>query len=110
MLRSIFFIKFVHTLIFFVLSGCIGFVLYCAIADRITLATWIALVLVAVECIVVWINGWRCPLTIYVEKLGAMNSAVADIFLPKWFADRLFPICGATWGITLAIFLLRLLL
>lgn len=110
MMRTIFFIKSAHTLIFFLLSGCIGFVFYGALIDHITTATWVALLLVAAECITVWVNGWQCPLTTYVERLGAERGSVADIFLPKWFADRLFWICGTIFGITLAIFVWRLLL
>jgi hypothetical protein len=34
---------------------------------------------------------------------------VADLFLPKPLADRIFPVCGAAYGIALALILWRLL-
>ena len=38
-------------------------------------------------------------LTLLAERQGAVRGEVADIFLPKWFADRIFPICGTLFGI-----------
>jgi len=106
---TFFHVKFVHTVIFWILSACVLYVLFSGIADRITTWTWIALGLVLVESIVLAASGWTCPLTILTERLGAPRGSVADIFLPKWFADRIFPICGTTYGVALVLILLRLL-
>ena len=32
------------------------------------------------------------PLRTMAENCGAENGQISDIFLPKWLADRLFPI------------------
>lgn len=108
--QSISFIKSVHTLIFFVLSACIGIVLYSAITDQITLATWVAFVLLLTEGVVLLMNGWRCPLTTYAERLGALRGSVTDIFLPKWFADRVFTIGGGVWVFSTLLLVVRVLL
>lgn len=63
--RSIFAIKLVHSVIFWILSGC---------------------VLTIVE-----------------------GGSVTDIFLPKWAADRIFPVCGTTFVAALAVLLVRVL-
>ena len=34
-------------------------------------------------------NSGHCPLTRLAENLGAPNGRVSDIFLPRWFADRI---------------------
>ncbi|MGE0040406.1 MAG: hypothetical protein AB7H88_06395 [Vicinamibacterales bacterium] len=102
-------IKLVHTLIFWVLSACVLFALWSGVADRITTWTWVAVGLVAVEGIVLAAAGWICPLTLLAERLGAERGSVSDIFLPKWFADRIFPICGTTWAVALVLILFRLL-
>lgn len=102
-------IKLVHTLIFAVLSACVLFVLYSAVLNRITAWTWGTLVLVLVESVVLVACDWKCPLTILAERLGATEGAVADIFLPKWLADRIFPICGGTFFVGCAILLARLI-
>jgi hypothetical protein len=97
--RSLFFIKFIHTLIFMFFSICIGIVVFSALTGQISALTWLALVLVLIEAAVFFGNGWRCPLTNYAEKLGADNGSVADIFLPLWFAKRLPVIAGTIFGL-----------
>jgi hypothetical protein len=61
-----------------------------------------------VESIVLAASGWTCPLTILTERLGAARGSVSDIFLPKWLADRIFPICGTAYAVALVLILIRL--
>jgi hypothetical protein len=105
---TIFQIKAVHTVIFVVLSACVLFTLYSGLAARITGRTWIAVALVVVEGIVLAACGGRCPLTILAERQGAKRGAVTDLFLPRWFADRIFPICGTTFLVACILLALRL--
>jgi hypothetical protein len=100
-------VKVVHTVIFWILSACVLYVLYSGVADRITAWTWVAVGLVLIESIVLALSGWTCPLTILTERLGAARGSVTDIFLPKWFADRIFPICGTTYAVALLFILFR---
>jgi hypothetical protein len=102
-------IKVVHTLIFWVLSLCVVYALLSGILGYITLWTWIAVGLVLIESVILSVSGWTCPLTLLAERLGAERGSVSDIFLPRWFADRIFPICGTTFGVAVAILLLRVL-
>jgi hypothetical protein len=102
-------IKIAHTVIFWALSGCVLYALFSAVADRITPWTWVAVCLVALEGVVLVASGWTCPLTLLAERLGAARGSVADIFLPKWFADRIFPICGTAYAIALIGIVLRTL-
>ena len=85
-------IKVIHTLIFWILSLCVLYALYSGIANRITTWTWAAVGLLLVESGVLVVSGWTCPLTILAERRGAVRGSVTDIFLPKWFADRIFPL------------------
>jgi len=101
-------IKVVHTAVFWVLSGCVLYALFSGVADRITPWTWLAVGLVVLEGGVLVSSGWICPLTILAERLGAARGSVADIFLPKWFADRIFPICGTTFLIACVVLVMRL--
>jgi hypothetical protein len=105
---TIFHVKVVHTVIFWVLSACVLCVSFSAITGHITTLTWVAVGLVLVESVVLAASGWTCPLTILTERLGAVRGSVTDIFLPKWFADRIFPICGTTYCVALVIIILRL--
>jgi hypothetical protein len=101
-------IKLLHTAIFWVLSACVGYALYSGIAGRLTAWTWVAVGLLLVESVVLVASGWTCPLTILAERQGATRGSVADIFLPKWLADRIFPICGTAYGIAVALIVWRL--
>jgi hypothetical protein len=102
-------IKMVHTIIFWILSGCVLYALYSGVCNRISVWTWIAVGLLVVESVVLAISGWVCPLTLLAERQGAERGSVADLFLPKWFADRIFPICGTLFVIALILIGGRLL-
>jgi CBS domain containing-hemolysin-like protein len=106
---SIFQIKLVHTAIFWVLSSCVVYALFSGITARITTWTWIAVGAVILEGVVLLAFGGICPLTLLAERLGAERGSVADIFLPKWLADRIFPICGTTYGVAVLVILVRVL-
>ena len=105
---TLFQIKLVHTVIFWILSLCTVYALYGGIADRITPWTWVAVGLLLVESVVLVASGWTCPLTLLAERQGAVQGSVADIFLPKWLADRIFPVCGTMFGVALALIVWRL--
>ncbi len=106
---TIFRIKLVHTIIFWILSLCTVYALFSGITNRITMWTWIAVILLLVESVVLVVSGWTCPLTILAERQGALHGSVTDIFLPKWLADRIFPICGTMYGVALVLILWRVL-
>jgi hypothetical protein len=109
-LRITFFrIKVAHTVIFWILSFCVVYALYSGLADRVTIWTWIAVGLLLIESVVLVASGWICPLTILAERQGAQRGSVADLFLPKWFADRIFPICGTLYVLALLLIAWRLL-
>jgi hypothetical protein len=107
---TLFHIKLVHTLIFWVLSFCVLYVLYCGVSGRVNAWTWVAAGLLLVESVVLGASGWVCPLTILAERRGAKSGSVTDIFLPKRLADRIFPVCGTTYVVGLLLVLARLLL
>ena len=102
-------IKVLHTVIFWILSVCVVYALYSGIADRVSGWTWVAVGLLLVESVALIASGWTCPLTILAEGRGATEASVADIFLPKWLADRIFPICGSAYGVAVVLILWRVL-
>jgi hypothetical protein len=106
---TIFHVKLVHTLIFAVLSACVIYIVISGSINRITLWTWVAIVAIVIEGLVLAVSGGRCPLTAVAERLGASDGSVADIFLPRWFADRIFPICGTLYLIGCVIVAIRLM-
>jgi hypothetical protein len=106
-LKSLFLVKFVHTLIFVFMAACIGVVVHGAVSGQITTLTWASFVMVMIEAIVFVGNGWRCPLTDYAESLGAENGSVADIFLPIWAAKRLPVVASTVFGTASIVMIVR---
>jgi len=102
-------VKLVHTAIFVVLSACVLQVLASGLAGQISVWTWCAVGAIVVEGVVLLANGGKCPLTAVAERLGAADGSVSDIFLPKWLADRIFPICGTMFLIGCALIVARML-
>ena len=107
--RSIAFIKFIHTVVFVVLSALLAGLLYEVIANRMTAITWIAVTLFLAEGIVLVLNRWRCPLTAIAEKLGSPHGQVTDTLLPKWLADRVFQIYSGLFVGALVFIVVRLI-
>ncbi len=106
---TLFHIKLVHTLIFWGLSACVLYAVWSGLVDRITTLTWVAVLLTLLEGLVLLAFGGTCPLTILAERRGAARGSVADIFLPKPVADRIFPVCGTTFFIALIVIAFRVL-
>jgi hypothetical protein len=94
-LRSITFIKSIHLLIFLVASGLLAGLLFEVVWGRVGYLSWITIAIFFAEGVVLRFNRGRCPLTAIAERLGSVHGQVTDMFLPKWFADRVFVVY--TW-------------
>ena len=88
--RKIFWIKFVHSLFFILMTVCLLYLLYSGLFDRVGWLTLIAIVLMFGEGVVLAASRCRCPLTKLAEDLGAEDGSVTGIFLPHWLAKRVF--------------------
>lgn len=85
----VFAVKLIHSVIFLSIAASILHIFYAGITNRNSRWTGISLVITLGESLVFTANGWRCPLTKLAEKFGAESGQVTDIFLPRWFADRI---------------------
>lgn len=103
---AVFGIKLVHSLIFLSIAASILQVFYAGVTNRSSRWTRFSLTLAVGECLVFSGNRFRCPLTGLAESLGAESGQVADIFLPRWLAERIpwiftppliFGILGLLW-------------
>ena len=84
--------KTLHTLVYFVESLCVFYILYSAVANRVTRLTTVAIGVISLEGIVLLFNNMQCPMRQVTERLGAERGSVTDLFLPRWLADRIFQI------------------
>ena len=109
MLRSITFIKIIHTLIGVVMIIWVGIVFITLLLDAISILTWIGIGFMLFEGVVLLFSGWKCPLTVYAENQGAEDGSVTDIFFPKFIADQMFRIFGALSVICFVLLMVRIL-
>ena len=110
MMHLITFVRFVHIAIFVFFNVVMAVLLYEVVADKISILTWIAVALFAIEVIVLIANNWTCPLTIYAENLESYRGQTTNIFfLPKWFGDHMFIFYGGLLIFALLLLVIRLL-
>ena len=81
---TVFYIKLVHSLLFFLIGISTIYVFVTAVLDQINNLTWWAFAIAVIELLALLLNGWRCPLTDLAEQQGAEVGSVADLFLPRW--------------------------
>jgi hypothetical protein len=92
------FVRVVHSLVFAVVLGCIGWLLVTGLMGRRDRTVVAAASVVAAEATVWLANGRVCPLTPLAERLGARRGTVSDIFLPDPVARTL-----PTWSSALLV-------
>jgi polyferredoxin len=78
-------IKTVHTAAWAFFVVCIIAVPLLAWAGRFALAL-LFIGIVAVEVVVIVVNGWRCPLTAVAARYTDDRRPNFDIYLPEWLA------------------------
>jgi hypothetical protein len=82
-------VKSVHSAIFLGVAVCIVQVCYAGVTGHPSRWTKVALVAAVGERVIFVGWGFRCPLQLVAEDPGAESGQVTDIFLPRWFADRI---------------------
>lgn len=108
-LRSITFIKSVHTIAFVPLSALLLVLVYEAVTGSITYWTWAAVGVFLAQGVLLMTSNGRCPLTKYAEQLGSKHGQVTDFFFPKWFADHVFQVYGGLFLLSLVLLVTRAL-
>jgi hypothetical protein len=92
-------VKTVHTLAFFSIASCLGYLFYSGVRNRSDLRAGIAAAVVTGEALIYAGNGMRCPLTGLAERLGAARGSVSDVCLPRWLASNLAEITTPIFAI-----------
>ena len=99
-------VKLLHTAVWAVFAGCIVAIPVLAWQGRSALATVLAGV-VLVEVLVLWLNGWRCPLTDVAARYTDDRRANFDIYLPEWLARYNKQIFGPLYAVGLLVLAIR---
>jgi hypothetical protein len=90
-MNLVFWVKLVHTLIFFFASTCIMYVVYCGVAGKENRYLWTSIAIILFIGAMYAANGMECPLASLVQRLAGRRN-VADIFFPDWFARNIMPV------------------
>lgn len=80
-------IRVVHLGVFFFVSSCIVYVVYCGVSG--SGSKWLLRTSIAIPTAVgvVWrLNGGECPLASLVYRLAGGDKTTSDILLPLWFS------------------------
>jgi hypothetical protein len=83
-------IKTVHTVIFVLMSACIGYLLFARFSGRRDGLLVVAVAAIALEGLALALNRGRCPLTTLAESCGAEHGQVTDIFCPAAIEPHIF--------------------
>ncbi len=78
-------IRLLHTAAWAFFAGCILAIPVLARQGRLTAAA-VLIGVVLVECAIVLVNGWRCPLTAVAARYTDDRRDNFDIYLPLWLA------------------------
>ena len=78
-------VKLLHTVVWAVFAGCIVAIPVLAWQSQLKVAAVLASG-VLVEVVVLWLNGWRCPLTDVAARYTQDRRANFDIYLPEGLA------------------------
>ncbi len=82
-------VKVVHSLLYFAIESCMGYLIYAGLKGREDRRTAMAAGVVGGESLIFLGNRCRCPLTGLAEHLGAASGSVTDIYLPGFLASHL---------------------
>ena len=88
--KKVFTIKFIHSILFWLMVFCLFYILYCAITRTYDWTLLTAIVIILIEGLSIALNHGRCPLTTLAEKHGAKNGAVTHLFMPYIMARYVF--------------------
>ena len=103
----LFAIKLIHSIIWLVFVALILFILWSGITGNVNFYSWLAVLAILGEVVVLSIFKGQCPLTITARKYSHSTKSNFDIFLPEWLAKHNKQIFGALFCLGLVMILVR---
>lgn len=100
-------VKTIHTFIYVVMVVAIFYILYAAIVGAFGVLLYISLGLLALEGIVFFGNGMKCPLTALAKRYGDPKGYVGDTLFPERCTKYTFRVFGTILLIGLLLLLLK---
>jgi hypothetical protein len=104
--RNLRVVRLLHTLVWAVFAGCIATIPVLAVQSQFRAGAVLAAIVLG-EVVVLWLNGWRCPLTDVAARYTQDRRANFDIYLPEWLARYNKQIFGPLYGVGLVVLAIR---
>jgi len=103
-------VKSVHTLIWLAFNLILGYLFYATLTNNINYLFWIGLAIIILECILLIILNWTCPLTFIARKYSDSMKDNFDIFLPNWLAKHNKLIYSTLFVVLVLIYIFNILI
>ena len=98
-------VKSIHTLVWLFFNLVLIYLFYAAITDQVDVKFWVGLGLIFLECVILIVNRWTCPLSPMARKYTDSSEDNFDIFLPNWLAKYNIQIYSTLFVILMLILL-----
>ena len=105
--RKLTIIKSIHTLIWFVLSSAVLYVLWSGVSGYVTRWSWICALILFAEALVLLLFEGSCPLTKIARRYSTAQQHNFDIYLPEFVARYNKQIFGALFLVGLLLMSIR---
>ena len=79
-------VKTIHTIIWSVLATIVLFIVWSGFTGNVSIYSWLSVVAVLLEGVVLMIFGGSCPLTKIARRYSSSRKDNFDIYLPNWLA------------------------
>lgn len=84
--QQLLWVKIIHTGIWIFFNLVLVYLFYAVLSHSVDYKFWIGVGFIGLECLVLVINRWSCPLTFVARKYSDSQKDNFDIFLPEWLA------------------------
>jgi hypothetical protein len=103
------FIKLIHTIIWVIMAVASLYILYAGLTNTSNMVLVYAILLLALETLVLIFNRWTCPLTPMAKNYTSDRKDNFDIYLPNWLAKYNKIIFGGIFVTGLCLIIIRML-
>ena len=98
-------VKAIHTLIWIFFNLVLAYLFYAAYTNQVGLWFWLGISLIGLECIILFVNNWTCPLTPIARRYTNSNRDNFDIYLPNWLARHNKVVYSTLFAILVGIYI-----
>ena len=100
-------VKAIHTLIWMFFNLILVYLFYAAVTDQVDYWFWLGIGLIGLECIILILNRWACPLSAIARNYTDSTKDNLDIYIPNWLAKYNTTIYSALFVILMGVYLIR---